>query len=95
MKRLALQIAALPLCPTEIHTNPCAQCPSVAYMRGGFDDPIMEEARRWPRAEQVDSAFSCAWRTGKLCKGYCDYLGVTEADITARQAASGTAPRRA
>ena len=80
-KRLALQIAALPPRPTTIHANPCAQCPSVAYVRDKFEDPIMEEALDWPRAEQVDSAFPCAWRTQKLCKGYCDYLSVTEADL--------------
>jgi hypothetical protein len=81
MKYLLAQIAALSPRPTTIHANPCAQCPSVAYVRDKFEDPSMEEARDWPRAEQVESAFPCAWRTQKLCKGYCDYLNVTETDL--------------
>lgn len=81
MKKLFAQIAALPPTPTTIHANPCAHCPSVAYTRGGFDDPLMVEALGWSRTEQVESAFPCAWRTNKLCKGYCDYLSVTEADL--------------
>jgi hypothetical protein len=39
---------------------------------------------RLPQAREVqlEGVFSCAWRPGALCKGYCDFLGITEADLT-------------
>jgi hypothetical protein len=81
MKGLIAKIEALPPRPRVIHASPCVHCPSAAYARGEFEDPLMDEATQWPRAEQVESAFPCAWRPEKLCKGYCDVLKVTEDDL--------------
>lgn len=73
-----IPIITLPdLPPTvEIHAHPCTYCPSVAG-----DDPWLADMAAAPRVEQVASVFRCGWRPGKLCRGYCDRLGVTEADL--------------
>lgn len=64
--------------PVEIYKQPCPHCPS---MKG--TDPEVEDMMTWPRDAQVDTVFPCAWRKEKMCKGYCDKLGVTEADLRA------------
>ena len=81
-KFLVSAIAELPPRPTEIHASPCAHCPTVACQRSGVVDPESEEIRdACSRDQQIESAFRCAWRPEKLCKGYCDYLGITEEEL--------------
>jgi hypothetical protein len=64
--------------PTQIHSSPCAHCPSVAMP----NDPEMIDLRdRGTRAEQLESVFRCAWRRDKACRGYCDKLGISAADL--------------
>lgn len=68
--------------PVEIHASPCAHCPSAWLARDSREDEESKDIKKsCSRAERVASAFPCAWRPGKLCKGYCDYLDVTEADL--------------
>ena len=62
--------------PTEIHESPCERCPSAHFP----PDPEALDMRQWPRRLQVEAAFPCAWRPEKLCKGYCDSIGMTEAE---------------
>jgi hypothetical protein len=33
------------------------------------------------REEKLDSVFRCAWRREKACRGYADFIGVTEEDL--------------
>ncbi len=73
-------IAALPPRPTEIHAHPCKECPTVACRTSGIEDPESEEIRSCSLAVRAESVFPCAWRPEKLCKGYADYMGVTEDD---------------
>ncbi len=61
---------------TEIHTHPCAHCPST-----GEPDPETLDFMIAPRREQIESVFPCGWRNTKACKAYCDRLGVSEADL--------------
>ncbi len=63
---------------TEIHEAPCKHCPSAHYPP---DEECIDIKDNWPPEAQLDTLFVCAWRTDKLCKGYCDYLGFTEADV--------------
>ncbi|MGH9903931.1 MAG: hypothetical protein ACRD68_19140 [Pyrinomonadaceae bacterium] len=51
--------------------------------RTGRHDPESLDYKAAPRDVQLDSVFRCAWRPEKLCRGYCDFLGVTEADLSA------------
>lgn len=69
----------------EVHARPCARCPSAHW-------PPDEEAEDYlaaPRDVQLDSVFRCAWRRTKACRGYCDFLGITEADLLERFGADG------
>lgn len=64
--------------PTKIHASPCVHCPSVAMP----DDPeTLDLKDHGTRAEQLESVFRCAWRREKACRGYCDRLGINEADL--------------
>lgn len=81
LKTLIVQMEALAPRPKTIHAHACAHCPSAAYARGDLDDPSMADVRQWPRDAQIDSVFRCAWRSAKLCKGYCDHLNIVEADL--------------
>jgi hypothetical protein len=65
--------------PTQIHAHPCKHCPSAHHE----PDPESLDYLAAPRAEQIDSVFVCAWRPDKQCKGYCDFLGVNEAELVA------------
>lgn len=64
---------------TTIHKNACKYCPSTKDIQ----DPEMLDIKATMTKEQVikDTLFVCAWRTDKLCKGYCDYFGITEKDL--------------
>lgn len=74
-----------PLAPTsEIHASPCAHCPTVRMADLGLEDPESADIKTWSREAQLDTVFRCAWRTEKNCKGYCDFLGVTESDLATR-----------
>lgn len=64
--------------PLTIHKQPCPKCPSAHYP----PDPESLDVQTWPRAAQRDALFPCGWRPDKLCKGQCDELGFTEADLT-------------
>ena len=61
----------------EVHRHPCAHCPSAH----GPGDPESEDLAREPRAVQVQAAFPCGWRPHKLCKGYCDNIGITDREL--------------
>jgi hypothetical protein len=66
--------------PTEIWDLPCERCPSAHYPPDSesADYKKFYEAGELPAGECV---FPCAWRPEKLCRGVCDYLGVTEKDL--------------
>lgn len=81
---MRLKIVAPPVPPPrpkEIHKAPCKHCPSAHAERVGEHDPESQDYKAAPRAIQLESCFPCGWRPEKLCKGYCDYLGVTEGDL--------------
>ena len=59
-----------------IHVDACEHCPS-----RNPPDPECKDIKTWPRAEQIETVFRCAWRPSKACKGYCDFLGITERDL--------------
>jgi len=61
---------------TEIHEYACVHCPSVKGT-----DPECEQIKQMEKSERAQTAFPCAWRHDKLCKGYCDMMGVTQSDI--------------
>jgi hypothetical protein len=63
--------------PRIIHKSACAHCPSAHFP----PDPEAEDIKYAPRAIQIESCFPCGWRPNKLCKGYCDYLNITERDL--------------
>lgn len=60
-----------------IHAHPCVNCPSTYAP----DAECVDIKERTSREEQIASVFACGWRAQKLCKGYCDYLNVVEADL--------------
>lgn len=52
-----------------VHESPCVNCPST---RG--TDPEVQDILKLPREKRVETAFPCAWRREKLCKGYWDKI---------------------
>lgn len=62
----------------EIHAHPCAHCPSANQPE---PDEMTRDILTWTRAGQLERVFRCAWRGKKACKGYCDVLGVSEAEL--------------
>lgn len=68
----------------EIHESPCEHCPSARNAARGIEDPESTDIKAGSRAYQIESVFRCAWRPEKNCKGYCDFLNVTEADLATR-----------
>ena len=82
MSRIRVPVVAVSLEPvTEIHATPCALCPSAHYP----PSEEVEDIHTWPRDLQIESAFPCAWRPEKLCRGYCDELSITDSDARARK----------
>lgn len=64
--------------PTTIHAHPCAHCPSIL----GPEDPESIDIRNcYTHEEKIDTLFRCAWRREKACRGYADFIGVTEKDL--------------
>lgn len=66
-------VKELPPRPTEIHAEPCEQCPSAHWP----PDPESLEIKEMVGAGAPASefVFRCAWRPEALCKGVCDFLG--------------------
>jgi hypothetical protein len=58
---------------SEIHTHPCAHCPSAHWP----PDDEMIDYMTAPLEIKLDSVFRCGWRDTKACKGLCDLLEVT------------------
>ena len=79
--RILRVIASPPDRPCEIHKAPCKHCPSAAATRSGHHDPESLDYKAAPRDVQIESVFPCGWRPEKMCKGYSDWLGVTESDL--------------
>lgn len=75
--RITAPIPGLAHRVTKIHTHLCKHCPSSHFP----PDPEALDYKAAPRAEQLESVFRCGWRKQKACKGYCDFLGVSEADL--------------
>lgn len=61
----------------RIHDMPCDHCPSAHFP----SDPECLDILNFAHTERVKLAFPCAWRPEKLCKGNCDFMGVSEHDI--------------
>lgn len=78
MSRKLIPLVEIRPRPRAIHTSPCVNCPSAHFPP---DPECVDIKEHCDRATQLDSVFTCAWREGKLCKGYCDYLNITEADL--------------
>lgn len=62
-----------------IHAECCVHCPSKP---GEWVDPECAEIMTWPKRARAETAFPCAWRRNKFCKGYCDNTGLTATDLT-------------
>jgi len=80
MKKSIIPVPVLRPRPKTIWKKPCVKCPSAHYPPDpeSLDYKKFYEAGELPASECV---FTCAWRPGKLCRGVCDYLGVTEKDL--------------
>lgn len=64
----------------EIWKKPCKNCPSAHFP----PDPEAADIEKWFKAGEIGldyAVFTCAWRPGKLCKGVCDRMGLTEEDV--------------
>lgn len=62
----------------RIHLQCCPHCPSAP---GCPSDPESDQIESWVRSGEMpamDAVFACAWRPTKLCKGWCDLLGVKQ-----------------
>lgn len=77
MLRIIIKPTALPSIEPRMHEHPCAKCPSAHW----GPDPEAEEIKTYPHEERVMSVFRCAWRPTLYCKGVCDEMGVTNADL--------------
>jgi hypothetical protein len=63
--------------PRRIYAVACSRCPSAHYP----PDPEAQDIAKLPKEERIRHVFVCGWRRGALCKGVCDELGVTDADL--------------
>ena len=63
-----------------IHETCCKHCPS----KQGTD-PEVQDVLTWPREQQLETLFVCAWRPDKLCRGYCETLNVTQKELETHQ----------
>lgn len=59
----------------EIHKVCCEECPSG---EGMVNDPEVEDQLKLPKEERAKRVFLCGWRQSKLCKGFCNAMGVDE-----------------
>lgn len=66
--------------PVEIWNKSCRHCPSTKE-----PDPEFLDIQTWPKEKRIEIVFVCGWRTSKLCKGFCDAMGITEADLMEKQ----------
>lgn len=63
----------------------CKHCPSAHFP----PDPESEDIRdHFSRSEQLDTLFACGWGDGRLCRGYCDFLNVTDEERAALSGAT-------
>lgn len=63
------------------HKVACKHCPSA-------HSPIDQESGdilTWPHGDRVQTAFPCGWNGKRYCKGYCDQMGVSDADLKTLQ----------
>ena len=68
--------------PSSLHKHACRHCPSTYSP----DDPECLQIRDFaPREEKIKSLFRCAWRREKACRGYADFIGVTEMDLAPKE----------
>lgn len=70
-----------------IHSHACVQCPSAHYMKHGVpeEDCETQDLLEANKATRAAHAFVCAWRTEKVCRGYCDHMGLAEDDLDERE----------
>jgi hypothetical protein len=61
----------------EAHKTPCAKCPSAHYP----PDAEVLDIKQMTKDIRISTAFPCAWSPVKYCKGYCDFMGITDADL--------------
>jgi hypothetical protein len=64
--------------PTLVHDKPCGPCPSTREPDEEAEDIRSFVRRGLMPADQT--AFACAWRPEKLCRGWCDFVGMTKPD---------------
>ena len=67
------------------HTAPCKNCPSAHYP----PDPESEDIVKWPHELRLQTAFACGWAPKRYCKGYCDQMGISDADLKGLQVQEG------
>ncbi len=65
----------LPPLPREVHESPCRNCPSVGNIE---EDLELQDLLQMPLHVRKEHVFRCAWRPQKLCRGYCDVMGIEE-----------------
>ena len=80
MKRIPEPVMASPAEP-RAHKAPCRHCPSAHYP----PDPESSDVMTWPHSERVKTAFACGWNGKRYCKGYCDQMGISDADLRDRE----------
>jgi hypothetical protein len=71
-----------PRAEPRAHDHPCKHCPSAHHP----DDPESAEIKTWPHEERLKTAFPCGWNGRRYCKGYCDQMGLSDADLVRLQA---------
>lgn len=58
-----------------IHKTCCKNCPSAR----GHDEETQDMKDNCSKEYIAkETAFVCAWRTSKLCKGYCDLMDINQ-----------------
>lgn len=67
------------------HKVACKNCPSEHFA----PDPECLDMMQLSHAERVKTAFPCAWNGKRYCKGYCDRMGISDADLRAAQQSKG------
>lgn len=60
------------------HKVACKNCPSAHFP----PDPEVLDIQKWPHPERVKTAFPCGWNGKRYCKGYCDQMGISDADLS-------------
>jgi hypothetical protein len=72
-----LRLPQLPEPEPRMHAVACQHCPSTHHA----PDPQVLDTLKLPFAQRLETCFPCGWNPKRYCRGYCEAMGVSDADL--------------